>query len=78
LRVPRAIAILTAGYAIGQVLGPLVVEPTLHGSYRPALLVGSALVLAAAMGSALLRIQFPHRGESHHRNHAVEPSLRAP
>jgi len=30
------------------------------------------------MGSALLRIQFPHRGESHHRNHAVEPSLRAP
>jgi predicted MFS family arabinose efflux permease len=78
LRVPRAIAILTAGYAIGQVLGPLVVEPTLHGSYRPALLVGSALVLAAAMGSALLRIQFPHRGESHYRNHAVEPSLRAP
>jgi predicted MFS family arabinose efflux permease len=78
LRVPRAIAILTAGYAIGQVLGPLVVEPTLHGSYRPALLVGSGLVLAAAMGSALLRIQFPHQGEAHLGSHAAEPSLRTP
>jgi hypothetical protein len=68
LRVPRAIAILTAGYAIGQVLGPLVVEPTLHGSYRPALLVGSSLVLAAALCAALLRIHFPHLGEAHHRN----------
>jgi MFS family permease len=68
LRVPRAVAVLTAGYAIGQVLGPLVVEPTLHGSYRPALLVGSSLVLAAAVCSALLRIQFPHLGEAHHRN----------
>lgn len=68
LRVPRAVAILTAGYAIGQVLGPLVVEPTLHGSYRPALLVGASLVLAAAVCSALLRIQFPHLGEAHHRN----------
>ena len=68
LRVPRAVAVLTAGYAIGQVLGPLVVEPTLHGSYRPALLVGSSLVLGAAMCAALLRIQFPHHGEAHHRH----------
>jgi MFS family permease len=63
LRVPRAVAILTAGYAIGQVLGPLVVEPTLHSGYRPALLVGSSLVLAAAAASALLRIRFPHHDE---------------
>jgi MFS family permease len=61
LRVPRAVAILTAGYGIGQVLGPLVVEPTLHGGYHQALLVGAGLVLAAGIGSALLRIQFPHR-----------------
>jgi predicted MFS family arabinose efflux permease len=59
LRVPRAIAILTAGYGIGQVLGPLVVEPTLHGGYHQALLVGAGLVLVAGVGSALLRIGFP-------------------
>ena len=59
LRVPRAVAILTAGYGIGQVLGPLVVEPTLHGGYHQALLVGAGLVLAAGVGSALLRIGFP-------------------
>lgn len=38
------------------------------GSYRPALLVGASLVLAAAVCSALLRIEFPHHGEAHHRN----------
>lgn len=66
LQVPQAVAILTAGYGIGQVLGPLVVIPTLHGGYRTALLVGAALVLAAAANSALLRIRFPHHGEAHH------------
>lgn len=66
LRVPRAVAILTAGYGIGQVLGPLVVEPTLYGGYHQALLVGAGLVLAAGIGSALLRIRFPHLGEAHH------------
>ena len=65
LHVPQAVAILTAGYGIGQVLGPLVVIPTLHGGYRTALLVGAALVLVAAASSALLRIRFPHHGEAH-------------
>jgi hypothetical protein len=74
LRVPRAVAILTAGYGIGQVLGPLAVEPTLHGGYRQALLVGAALVLAAAIGSAILRVRFPHRGEAHFR-HRSGPAL---
>ena len=68
LRVPRAVAILTAGYGVGQVLGPLVVEPTLHGGYHQALLVGASLVLAAGIGSALLRVRFPHLGEAHHRH----------
>ena len=68
LRVPRAVAILTAGYGIGQVLGPLVVEPTLHGGYHQALLVGAGLVLAAGVGAGLLRVRFPHLGEaSRHR-----------
>jgi predicted MFS family arabinose efflux permease len=71
LQVPQAVAVLTAGYGIGQVLGPLVVEPTLHGGYRTALFVGAALVLAAAASSALLRIRFPHRGEAHHHNRNI-------
>jgi MFS family permease len=74
LRVPRAIAILTAGYGIGQVLGPLVVEPTLHGGYHQALLVGAGLVLAAGVGSALLRIKFPHHGEAHHGHRGTRPA----
>src|SRR5580692_2188464 len=73
LRVPRAIAILTAGYGIGQVLGPLVVEPTLHGGYHQALLVGAGLVLVAGIGSALLRIKFPHHGEAHHGHRGTRP-----
>ena len=68
LQVPHAVAILTAGYGIGQVLGPLVVIPTLHGGYRTALLIGAALVLAAAATAALLRIRFPDHGEAHHYN----------
>lgn len=56
MRIPRAVPILTAGYGVGQALGPLVVEPTLHGGYRTALLVGAALALAAGVGSALLRL----------------------
>jgi hypothetical protein len=60
LQIPHAVAVLTAGYGIGQVLGPLVVVPTLHGGYRTALSVGACLVLAAATASALLRIGFPH------------------
>ena len=60
LQIPHAVAVLTAGYGIGQVLGPLVVEPTLHGGYRTALGVGAGLVLAAATASALLRIGVRH------------------
>jgi MFS family permease len=75
LRVPRAVAVLTAGYGIGQVLGPLVVEPTLHGGYHQALLVGASLVLAAGIGSALLRVRFPHLGEAHHRDRGTRRAL---
>jgi MFS family permease len=67
LGVPRAIAILTAGYGIGQVAGPLVVTPLLSGGYRTALLVGAAIALAAAIASALLRVRFPHDGQPHGR-----------
>ena len=42
--------------------------PKNQGGYRTALLVGAALVLAAAGTSALLRIRFPHHGEAHHQH----------
>ncbi len=74
LRIPGAVAILTAGYGIGQVLGPLVVEPILRGGdYRAALLVSAGLVVLAAIGSALLRIRFPHLNEAHRRHRGFDP-----
>jgi MFS family permease len=60
LRFPRAVAILTTAYSIGQLLGPIVVTPLLHSGYRSALLTGAAVVLAAAVAAAILRIRFPH------------------
>lgn len=77
LQVPRAVAVLTAGYGIGQVLGPLVVEPTLHGGYRAALAVGACLVLAAGIGSSLLRIGFPRHDEAP-RSEPNQNRLRTP
>lgn len=52
--VPRSAALLTAGYAAGQVLGPLAVAPLLGSGYRSALLVAAGLVLAAAVAVAPL------------------------
>lgn len=61
LRFPRSVALLTAGYSVGQILGPLVVTPLLRHGYHQALLLAAAVVLAAAAAAALLRIGFPHR-----------------
>jgi predicted MFS family arabinose efflux permease len=61
LQFPRSVALLTSGYSVGQILGPLVVKPLLHNGYHDALLVGAAIVLAAAVAASALRIRFPHR-----------------
>ena len=55
LRVPRAVAILTADYSLGQILGPLLVTPLLRHGYHQALLVGAVVILAAAAATAILR-----------------------
>ncbi|HEX5401324.1 MAG TPA: YbfB/YjiJ family MFS transporter [Pseudonocardiaceae bacterium] len=60
LRVPRAVAILTTGYSVGQILGPLAVTPLLHNGYHEALLIGAGVVALAAIAAAALRYRFPH------------------
>lgn len=61
LRFPRSVALLTAGYSVGQILGPIAVAPLLHHGYRPALLLAALVVLAAAVSAAVLRVGFPPR-----------------
>jgi MFS family permease len=60
LRFPRSVALLTAGYSVGQILGPLVVGPVLHHGYDRALLLAALVVLVGAAAAAVLRIGFPH------------------
>ncbi|WP_327122996.1 YbfB/YjiJ family MFS transporter [Streptomyces sp. NBC_01727] len=60
LQFPRSVALLTGGYSVGQILGPLVVTPLLHHGYHQALILAALVVLAAAGAAAVLRIGFPH------------------
>lgn len=60
LEFPRSVALLTAGYSGGQILGPLVVAPLLHHGYQQALILAASVVLVAAVAAAVLRIGFPH------------------
>lgn len=60
LRFPRSVALLTAGYSVGQILGPSAVTPLLHHGYHQALILASVVVLAAAGAAAVLRVGFPH------------------
>ncbi|MEZ0112175.1 putative MFS family arabinose efflux permease [Catenulispora sp. EB89] len=48
----RSAALLTTGYSVGQILGPLAVTPALHHGYRQALLWAALVVLAAAVVAA--------------------------
>jgi MFS family permease len=60
LRTPRAVAILTTGYSVGQMAGPLLVTPLLHQGYHLALLIATVFVVLAAGTTGLLRHRFPH------------------
>ena len=59
LRVPRAVALLTTGYSVGQILGPVVVTPFLADGYRLPLLLGAAILLAAAVSAASVQSRAP-------------------
>lgn len=58
LQFSRSVALLTAGYSVGQVLGPLVVEALLRDGYQNALLVGAATVAAGAAAVIALPKRF--------------------
>jgi hypothetical protein len=60
LRVAHSAAVLTTAYAAGQIAGPLLVTPLLHGGYAPALLAGSLIVAGGAAAAAVLRHRYPH------------------
>ncbi|MET8141635.1 YbfB/YjiJ family MFS transporter [Sphaerisporangium sp. NPDC005288] len=64
LRFPRSVALLTAGYSVGQILGPLVVTPLLHHGYQRALILAAVVVLTAAVAAAVLRVGFPRQRPS--------------
>ncbi|MET9269325.1 YbfB/YjiJ family MFS transporter [Kribbella sp. NPDC003557] len=55
LRVPHAVAILTTGYSLGQIVGPLAVGPLLHNGYHQALLVSAGVVALATLAAHPLR-----------------------
>ena len=57
LNVPHAVAILTTGYSLGQIIGPLAVGPLLHNGYHQALLVSAGVVALAAAAALLVRRQ---------------------
>jgi predicted MFS family arabinose efflux permease len=56
---PGAVALLTSGYSVGQIVGPIAVTPLLHHGFSHALLVAAAVVLASATVAGLLRFGFP-------------------
>jgi MFS family permease len=55
-----AVALLTVGYSVGQILGPLLAAPLLDRGYHQALLLGSAMVVVAAVASAAVCVRFLH------------------
>ncbi|MGP3921212.1 YbfB/YjiJ family MFS transporter [Nonomuraea sp. 10N515B] len=61
LQVPRAVALLTAGYGTGQIIGPLISRPLLGTGYSAPLLLASTVLAAATLAAAVLRIRYPHR-----------------
>ena len=61
LQFPGAVALLTAGYSVGQIVGPVLVTPLLAHGFQHALIAAALVVVAAAVVAALLRSLSPTR-----------------
>ena len=59
LQYPGAVALLTAGYSVGQILGPVAVTPMLAHGFQYALITAAFVVVAAAVAAALVRMPQP-------------------
>ena len=55
LQIPGAVALLTAGYSAGQIVGPLAVAPLLRHGFEHALIAAALVVVAAAVAAGLFR-----------------------
>jgi predicted MFS family arabinose efflux permease len=56
LQFPGAVALLTAGYSAGQIIGPVAVTPLLRHGFHYAMIAASVVVVAAAVAAALVRV----------------------
>ncbi|RDH78909.1 YbfB/YjiJ family MFS transporter [Mycolicibacterium moriokaense] len=56
MRFPGAVALLTAGYSVGQILGPVAAAPMLRHGFQYALIAAALVVVAAAVAAALVRM----------------------
>lgn len=77
LGIRGAVALLTVGYSVGQIVGPLVVAPLLDGGYRPALIVSASIVLLAglATGAVWVITRQPDTGLTHFENACTDGEL---
>jgi hypothetical protein len=55
---PGAVALLTSGYSVGQIVGPVAVTPLLHQGFSRALLAAALVVLMSAGVAGLLKFGF--------------------
>lgn len=74
---PGAVALLTSGYSVGQILGPVAVTPLLRQGFSRALLAAAMVVLLSALVAGLLRFGFPSAGADPYQA-ATSPRRRRP
>ncbi len=75
LQFPGAVALLTAGYSAGQIVGPVAVTPLLRHGFQHALIAASLVVVAAAVAAALVRIPQASRAGEGRRTAATPTRL---
>ena len=59
LQFPGAVALLTAGYSVGQIVGPVAVTPLLRHGFQYALIAAALVVVAAGIAATLVRLPQP-------------------